>query len=479
MGVGSGLNTLSYLPYGDWYRGDWDACNGVDCLTPKGWTHARVRLAEGTYLSLINLHAQAQTEEADLKARRSNVLQLLHWIEANAPTDAIIVMGDTNTRYTRSGDNMQEALKRGFTDVWVRNVRGGAVPAAGAEALTDCTQRTSPGCEVVDKVLYRGNPHLALNPLAYLVDTSFVNAAGQQLSDHYPISVNWNYSTESSPFRLSDLLGGPHGQAFNDVGVLPAQAAVSRVVIRAGARVDRIETVLSSGFVMSHGGSGGTESSLTLGSNEYLSSMSVCSGQRDGHTRIFHVRFTTTAGRTLSGGTTTGSCATYSAPAGWQIAGFHGRAGDEVDRLGAVFMPIPTARPAAAAFMQVVNQQSGLCLDIAGGQPGNGVNVHQWTCNGSAWQKWHHDPQTGLVRSQADPRYCLDNSGSFNDGANLVVWACTGSSHQRFDWNAATGVLSLRTHAAQVVDGAGTTAGSDVITWSHWGGANQRWIFTP
>lgn len=30
-------------------------------------------------------------------------------------------------------------------------------------------------------------------------------------------------------------------------------------------------------------------------------------------------------------------CATYTAPAGTQIAGFHGRAGSEVDKLGVIF----------------------------------------------------------------------------------------------------------------------------------------------
>ena len=36
MGVGSGLNILSNIPYGDFGRITWNACDGVDCLTPKG-----------------------------------------------------------------------------------------------------------------------------------------------------------------------------------------------------------------------------------------------------------------------------------------------------------------------------------------------------------------------------------------------------------------------------------------------------------
>lgn len=479
MGIGDGLNTLSRYTYQDWVRVDWDACNGVDCLTPKGFTHARVRLAEGVYVSLINLHAQAQTETADLTARRSNMLQLLAWIEANTPGDAVIVMGDTNTRYTREGDNVREFLKHGFTDVWLDRIRGGAVPPVG-DALTDCAATTtSPSCEIVDKVFFRNNGHVSLSALQYLVDRArFVDAAGNDLSDHWPIAVDWDWTTDPD-LRLSDNIGGPHGTAFNDVALLPAQSSVSRLVIRAGSRVDRVETVLSSGYVLSHGGSGGTEKSLTLAAGEYLRTLYVCSGQKDGRTRIFHVKFTTSTGRTLAGGSTTSSCATYTAPDGFAIAGFHGRSGDEVDRLGVVYARRPATTPPAAGWVQFVNKQSGLCLDISNATMANGTNVLQWTCNGGNWQKWHYDPQTGLIRSKHDPRYCLDNDGSYADGANIKIWSCTGNANQRFSIDYATGAVRMQTNPQQVLDGVGTAAGGEVVTWGDWNGVNQRWNFVP
>jgi hypothetical protein len=45
------------------------------------------------------------------------------------------------------------------------------------------------------------------------------------------------------------------------------------------------------------------------------------------------------AGAILSrrGGTPTGDCTTYTAPSGWQIAGFHGRAGNELDKVGVIY----------------------------------------------------------------------------------------------------------------------------------------------
>ena len=42
-------------------------------------------------------------------------------------------------------------------------------------------------------------------------------------------------------------------------------------------------------------------------------------------------------GRVLAGGTTTSDCLTYTTPAGWQLAGFFGRSGSEVDRLAPIY----------------------------------------------------------------------------------------------------------------------------------------------
>lgn len=478
MGVGSGLNTLSRLPYLDWQRANWSDCNGVDCLTPKGWTHARVRLAEGVYLSLYDLHTQAQVTDADLTARRKNILQLAAAIEAESPADAVIVMGDTNTRYTRSGDNMEELLKRGFTDVWVQKIRGGVVPAKGA-ALTSCTNTTSADCEIVDKVLFRGNPHITLEALSYLVDSAgFVDANGAALSDHPPVNVNWRYTT-ASRYKLSDPSGGPHGVAFNDAGVLPFDAPIRRLALRSGDRIDRMEATLSNGAVLSHGGTGGSEASLTLGSNETLSTATLCTGTTNGHTRVFYARFATSAGRTLSGGTTTASCATYTAPSGWHIAGFHGRSAEELDRLGMVYAPTPVNAAPAASYKQIVNRQSGQCLDITNIQMAPGTKIQQWSCNGGDWQKWHYDAPTGLVRSQRDPRYCLDNSGSFADGSRLQIWTCNGNANQRFTVDEGRGMIMMRTYATQVLDAVGTVSGASVITYTDWGGANQRWLLVP
>ena len=67
-----------------------------------------------------------------------------------------------------------------------------------------------------------------------------------------------------------------------------------------------------------------------------MTGLALCEGSYNGRTRIFSARFSTDQGRSLAGGTTTSDCATYTAPAGWQIAGFAGRSGDGVDKAGVV-----------------------------------------------------------------------------------------------------------------------------------------------
>jgi hypothetical protein len=70
--------------------------------------------------------------------------------------------------------------------------------------------------------------------------------------------------------------------------------------------------------------------------------VTLTGGQQDGRTRLFSASFTTDADRTLSTGTATSDAVTFTAPSGWQIAGFSGRAGDEIDKLGVLYAPIVT-----------------------------------------------------------------------------------------------------------------------------------------
>ncbi|WP_329049051.1 jacalin-like lectin [Amycolatopsis sp. NBC_01488] len=339
-GIGSGLNSLSSLPYdtGDFERVHWTSCqlDSGDCLTPKGFTFLRVRLAEGVYVDTYNLHTNAGTNDGDEASRASNLAQLTGFIKTHSAGNAVIVMGDTNTRYTRAADTIAGfAADNGLTDAWIQLVRGGAAPAPGSPALVCDEQAVTNDCEVVDKVLYRGSKLISLKATSYDNEhAKFLDDQGRMLSDHDPVTTTFGW-TRNPAFRLSDQFGGPHGDYFTDD--VPAAARVRTLALRSGSRLDQVAVTLDDGRTLAHGGTGGTATSLVLGSTEYLTSATLCQGSYDGHTRIFSARFTTNLGRVLAGGSVTSDCVTRTAPDGWQIAGFHGRTGDEVDKLGFVY----------------------------------------------------------------------------------------------------------------------------------------------
>ncbi|KAJ7595093.1 Endonuclease/exonuclease/phosphatase [Mycena floridula] len=360
--IGSGLNTLSDFPYIDLERVKWDDCNlnDGDCLTPKGFLFTRIRVADGLYVDLYDLHADAGSDDGDRSARASNFEQLTEFINTWSAGMPVIVAGDTNSRYTSivDSDSLHSfSSNLGLTDSWVKNARAGVYPVEGTDALTcpfpfpaGTTQATMLACEVVDKILTRGSTVVTLTTTAFSNENdAFVDSAGAPLSDHYPIKsvISW---TLSSSIRLADPVGGPHGDVFNDIpALLTGKSApkITSITIRSGSRLDSVQysVVYPNGSTASasHGGTGGTATTLTMNAGEAVIQITMCEGQKDGDTRVFSISFLTNLGRTLAGGVTTSDCATSTIPTdagsggAWGLVSFWGRSGDEMDRLGGIW----------------------------------------------------------------------------------------------------------------------------------------------
>ncbi|WP_433529069.1 jacalin-like lectin [Micromonospora sp. CA-263727] len=333
---GDGLNTMSNLPYSAFIRVKWNRCNGTDCLTPKGFTYSRLRLDEGVFVDLYNVHTNAGSTDADLAARRANITQLANYIAANSAGNAVVVMGDLNVRYTRDGDNIRDLVSaNGLTDAWVQQERGGQPPAPGSPALVCDPANVTNACEVVDKILYRGSRLVRLSLGRYHNEYArFLDGAGEHLSDHYPHAA-WFTWTLDPGLRQSDTWGGPHGTPFTDLDSVGPR--VTRLSLRGGARLDQVGLTFADGTARVHGGGGGTAVSLALDTGERITEVTLTQGQRDGRTRIFSARFSTSLGRTLIAGTPTSAAVTFTAPPGGALAGFFGRSGDEVDQLGVIW----------------------------------------------------------------------------------------------------------------------------------------------
>jgi len=341
-GVGSGLNSLSNFDWVDFTRTKWDTCSdasGDDCLTPKGFTFMRGIIDDGVYIDFYNLHTDAGTETGDETARDANVQQVADYIDTWSTGNAVMVFGDTNSRYTRTADNIAVfQTQNGLTDAWVQLEEGGVNPTVE----TDCANPSLVNnCETVDKVFFRGSSILDLKATYFNYESEkFLQANGSILSDHNPVTVNLTWSL-SNTLRQSSYFGGPHGTWFTDLTNLSTITSppASTLTFAGGNRLDSVALQLSDGTSFSHGGTGGTAASLTLGAGEYWSEAELCEGTYNSETRNFYIRATTNLGNTLEAGTSTADCGTFSAPDGWGIVGFLGQDGDEVDQLGFVYAP--------------------------------------------------------------------------------------------------------------------------------------------
>ncbi|KAK2794673.1 hypothetical protein FQN51_000771 [Onygenales sp. PD_10] len=345
--VGSGLNTLSKYDWVGLERVKWDSCSDIsaaDCFTPKGFTILRLRLDEGVYIDFYNVHADAGDAKGDFPARASNIQQLVDYIDANSAGNAVIIYGDMNSLYTRADNIRILSTQSNMTDVWVELIKDGITPEEGSEELACDNPTTDNECERLDKIFYRGNRLINLTPTYWNDEsTNFLQRDGSVLTDHSPITANFTWEL-TEPLRQSDLFGGAYGTWFNDLDSIPTTSTGAKkpttISLRGAERLDSISLTLADGTAYSHGGTGGGVSELTLTETEYWTSARLCRGERKGKMRNFFMTATTNEGSKVSAGTETEDCADFQAEEGWQIVGFYGAAGDEVDLLGFIYAPV-------------------------------------------------------------------------------------------------------------------------------------------
>lgn len=343
--LGDGMNIFSKFPIYNDKRVEWEDRyglieNGADQLTPKGILYTAIEIAPGYFIDVYDIHTDADCDEDSLAARRSNMNQLAAMIQEYSTGRAVIVIGDTNSRYTREGDNFETAVLEpcGLTDPWIDLKRNGDVPADG-DALSDWNNLNSGNHEVVDKIWYRSGASVELTALSYdLLDTMFTDENGEQLSDHFPITATFSY-TLNERIQYSDTYGGGSGTAFSFVEEMNMEFPDS-VTIHAGSRLDAVSMTYGDTTAFA-GGDGGNAISYTFEEGEYITSMTLSKVKKSlfGTYRVSYIKLVTNLGNVIEGGTyKSKNSTTYTAPEGYGIAGFHGHYGDEIDRLGAIYL---------------------------------------------------------------------------------------------------------------------------------------------
>ena len=174
--------------------------SGADGLIRKGYRFSVVTLADGTELDLYTLHMDAETNPEDNAARASQLTQLSDAIKASKNGRPILIIGDTNCRYTR--DNIKGLLIDAinadtcFTirDPWIQFGRNNTYPALGSSSIMASSEGYLKG-EVVDKIWYINNTESNIRLVAetYAQDLSFVDETGSPLCDHKPCVVTFSY----------------------------------------------------------------------------------------------------------------------------------------------------------------------------------------------------------------------------------------------------------------------------------------------
>ena len=163
----------------------------------KGYRHYDMTLEGGEVIDVYVLHMDAGDATS---SREGQWRQLADAVNAADPNRPKLIIGDTNSRWTREDINANFVNRlNGFTvgDPWVKFWRGGVFPQPGTGDLTDQTDPANlTNYEVVDKLLYL-NPSategaLQLQPRSFRLEQDYTygtvdgSCNTKALGDHRP-----------------------------------------------------------------------------------------------------------------------------------------------------------------------------------------------------------------------------------------------------------------------------------------------------
>jgi endonuclease/exonuclease/phosphatase family metal-dependent hydrolase len=179
--MGDGLNAFSKFALTGADRDKWKDCNGLlseksDCFAPKGLLKFTIELAPGVEVDVYNIHTDAGRTAKDAEARDNQVAQLNAKIEATSKGKAILVVGDTNMN--QSDEATLQAL------------------LVGAKLTDACRKLSCPEPARYDRVMYRDGAMLKFTLKDWHIETTFRDSAGNELSDHEPVKVVFDWTAQ-------------------------------------------------------------------------------------------------------------------------------------------------------------------------------------------------------------------------------------------------------------------------------------------
>jgi hypothetical protein len=182
--VHDGLNRFSQFSWTLFERIQWVACYGSattgsgDCLAEKGFSLARTVFGEGVTFDVYNHHADAGGGAEDIAAREAGFEQLIEYILAHSAGHVVILAGDTNLHDDDPEDvALLDRLKQ-------------------QTGLADVCEALSCGDDRIDRFFFRDNDVIGLEPVRWQIAEEFVDADGNDLSDHLAVHVGFSWHTK-------------------------------------------------------------------------------------------------------------------------------------------------------------------------------------------------------------------------------------------------------------------------------------------
>lgn len=181
------------------------AGNGADGMIDKGYRYYAATIADSVTVDVYILHMDADSDAGDIAARESQLTQLATAIKSSKNGNPILVMGDTNCRYTRENletlfiDVINADDRFTIQDTWVEKIHNGTYPTYGADAMVAKDKGGTydyPEAEIVDKIFYINNTDskVTLTANSHTVATDFTDSNGTALADHWPVVVEFGYT---------------------------------------------------------------------------------------------------------------------------------------------------------------------------------------------------------------------------------------------------------------------------------------------
>jgi exonuclease III len=188
----------AYNSFNETYGGLTDGAN--TCID-KGFRYYLVTMADGVEFDIIVTHMNSGSDSGHISARASQMTQIATYINSiRSNNRPIIIIGDTNCRYTR--DDMFQYLYNKldsdltYADPWVTYSWNGVYPTLGSASLmvpskdssSTFTEQTG---EVVDKIIYINNPN---SPTQIVADNYYNDEEYAGMADHNPVRATFTYT---------------------------------------------------------------------------------------------------------------------------------------------------------------------------------------------------------------------------------------------------------------------------------------------